>query len=265
MYIKRSFTVAIMESFTWAPLDLKKRCKFNLGSYALIILNRPIVLPPDEMMTLWREATLRSTVDGGTTRWFEFLKQHKLDVTYPDIVSGDFDSISPSLLKTCEEHGVYVERTVDQNYTDFEKALHVIKQQCDKKLDTLLVLLDVSCRLDHTFANLNTLYRVKDIFPDQDIKAFLLTSVSLTWILNPGHHTISIPSYLRDEQEWCGILPFTPVKNHVTTTGLKWNLDNLTIEFGGLISSSNTYDGSPEVTLTTDFEIIWCMGYRQED
>lgn len=89
------------------------------------------------------------------------------------------------------------------------------------------MILDVSGRLDHTFSNLNTLHRTRSIFSDYHTKAYLLTSVSLTWILNPGHHTISIPSYIRDEEEWCGILPFTPVKNHITTTGLKWNLGKL--------------------------------------
>lgn len=73
-------------------------------------------------------------MDGGTTRWFDFLKQHNIDVTFPDIVSGDFDSISSSLLNTCEENGVYVEKTPDQNYTDFEKSLYIIKQRCDKKV-----------------------------------------------------------------------------------------------------------------------------------
>lgn len=44
-----------MECFSWSPLDLSKKYQFNLGNYALIILNRPIVLPPNEMMTLWKE------------------------------------------------------------------------------------------------------------------------------------------------------------------------------------------------------------------
>nr|ATU82997.1 secreted hypothetical protein [Pristhesancus plagipennis] len=252
-----------MAKFSWSPLDLKEPFKLNLKNYAVLILNRPISLPSKLMESLWNGASVRSTVDGGTTTWFDYVKKHdlKLNNKYPDIISGDFDSISPELLKTCEENGVYVEKTPDQDYTDFEKAIWVIKRHYAKQLDSLIAVIDNADRLDHTFSNLNTLYRVRQsIFPETNTTAFILSSVSLTWMLEPGQHSVSIPNYLSKQQVWCGILPFKPVKNHITTTGLKWNLENNSVEFGGLISSSNTYDGSNEVTINTDAEILWSMG-----
>ncbi|KAK9503888.1 hypothetical protein O3M35_010354 [Rhynocoris fuscipes] len=266
LFVLRLSSSTRMAKFSWSPLDLKEQDKLDLKNYAVLILNRPISLPTKLMESLWNGASIRSTVDGGTTNWFDYVEKHELKLKnkYPDIISGDFDSISPELLKKCEEHGVYVEKTPDQDYTDFEKAIWVIKRRYTKQLDSIIAIIDNADRLDHTFSNLNTLYRVRQsIFPETNTTAFILSSVSLTWILEPGQHSISIPSYLRDNQVWCGILPFKPVKNHITTTGLKWNLENNSVEFGGLISSSNTYD-SNEVTVNTDAEILWSMGLKTD-
>ena len=32
------------------------------------------------------------------------------------------------------------------------------------------------------------------------------------------------------------------------------------MQYGSLISTSNTYDGHPEVTITTDVHLLWSMG-----
>lgn len=32
------------------------------------------------------------------------------------------------------------------------------------------------------------------------------------------------------------------------------------MQFGGLVSTSNTYDKYPEVTINTDISLIWTMG-----
>lgn len=42
-------------------------------------------------------------------------------------------------------------------------------------------------------------------------------------------------------------------------------LDNTTIQMGGLISSSNTYDNCSEVTVSTDSPVVWTMGIEPLD
>lgn len=37
------------------------------------------------------------------------------------------------------------------------------------------------------------------------------------------------------------------------------------MEFGGLISTSNTYSGEPEVTVKTDTLLLWSMGLGSTD
>lgn len=61
------------------------------------------------------------------------------------------------------------------------------------------------------------------------------------------------------QKSWCGLLPFGYPVNCISTTGLKWNLNNTTMQFGGLISTSNTYEDC-EVTVNTDTSVIWTMG-----
>lgn len=83
------------------------------------------------------------------------------------------------------------------------------------------MLVDSSGRLDQILANLNTLFKSSKLMGN--IKIFLLGSNSLTWLLPQGDHIIHIPSCLRENQEWCSLLPVGG-PCIVTTTGLKWNL-----------------------------------------
>lgn len=85
----------------------------------------------------------------------------------------------------------------------------------------MFVLVDSSGRLDQIIANINTLFRSHEIM--SNVRIFLLSSNSLTWLLNKGEHVIHIPSCLRENEEWCALLPIGS-SCIVTTTGLKWNL-----------------------------------------
>lgn len=52
----------------------------------------------------------------------------------------------------------------------------------------------------------------------------MLASNSLTWLLMEDViHTINIPLTLRENQEWCALIP-VGASCRATTTGLKWNL-----------------------------------------
>ncbi|KAF6215592.1 hypothetical protein GE061_010348 [Apolygus lucorum] len=250
----------IAGAIEWSPLHPCEPMSFSLGSYALMILNVPIQVPASVVCKLWEGAVIRSTVDGGTDRWLKFLQDSNATVTkpFPEIVSGDFDSIKPETLASCRNNGCDVVETLDQDYTDFEKGLRAMITRCKSPVESVLVISECTGRIDQTYSNINTLRLGAELPGNPSL--FILTSDSITWHLRRGKHIIHVPQHLRDKQQWCAILPFEPKENHITSTGLKWDLTSHCIKFGGLISSSNTYGDSETVTVDTDAEIIWSMG-----
>ncbi|RZC33852.1 thiamine pyrophosphokinase 1, partial [Asbolus verrucosus] len=251
----------------WDPCEnLLVKCKDP--NYAVVILNTYIKFQPSFLLNLWNQAKVKILVDGGTERWLSWLKLHNVDfdkVNPPDLITGDMDSLSENTLdffvanKMCK-----VVRTPDQNETDFTKALRELNKFCisqNDKIDIVYVIAENCGRFDQILANINTLYKAGNIL--KNVKIFLIASKSLTWLLSEGiTHTINIPLNLRQNHEWCALIPIGS-PSFVSTSGLKWNLDKSKMEFGDLVSTSNTYDDvSSAITVHTDKTIVWSMGIK---
>lgn len=101
--------------------------------------------------------------------------------------------------------------------------------------------------------NLQTLYLAKEM---NCPPVYLISDKCLTWLLHKGKHRIKVNHRFLGFS--VGLIPLNVC--HVTTTGLKWNLNNTELKFGGLVSTSNTYeDHSDYVTVETDNHLIWTM------
>jgi thiamine pyrophosphokinase len=87
------------------------------------------------------------------------------------------------------------------------------------------VLAETSGRLDQILSNINTLFKVKKLdFPNADrVKVYMISSNSISWLLEQGTHKIHIPEHVIKKQLWCALIPIGG-KSLVTTKGLKWNL-----------------------------------------
>jgi thiamine pyrophosphokinase len=75
-------------------------------------------------------------VDGGTNRWFNFLKG--ADFIAPELITGDMDSIKQSVLTYFKKRGSQIILTPNQNETDFTKALrHIHRHITSQNLQVL--------------------------------------------------------------------------------------------------------------------------------
>ncbi|XP_021941184.1 thiamin pyrophosphokinase 1 isoform X3 [Zootermopsis nevadensis] len=247
----------------WNPHDILDvgNVSFRFG---LLVLNQPINIERELMFSLWNRASLRVTVDGGTNRWFRFLQGG--NCVAPELITGDMDSIKQNVLTHFKREGSQIIPTPNQNETDFTKALrhvhgHIISKNL--QLDGIIAVCETSGRLDQILANLNTLYKAKDIVGN--VPVYQLAKNSLSWLLAAGSHQINVGDATVKKGCWCSLVALGAGVERVTTTGLKWNLDDRVMEFGGTISTSNTYSGDPVVTVKTSGSLVWSMGLCDDD
>ncbi|XP_062121944.1 thiamin pyrophosphokinase 1 [Drosophila sulfurigaster albostrigata] len=266
------------KEYKWMPNNLISE-NFRLGpnGHVCIVLNRRIQVPAHVVKRLWKNAILRCTVDGGSNHWRNFVvsqaqqaalrqtEQTMSDsdndttpvaelVEPPDLITGDFDSITEETIEFFKSTPKI--NTPDQDATDFTKAFTVLQPvMVQRKVKDVVVFHDCSGRLDQVMANLNTLYKMQK----DNCNVYLLSGDSITWLLRPGKHTIQIPLDLVTNQRWCSLIPVGSPAHNVTTTGLKWNLYHAQLDFGGMVSTSNTYS-TEFVQVQTDGNLIWSMG-----
>lgn len=265
----------------WYPIKYlqEESQKFKDENYAIVVLNRPINVA--KFPELWNKgeiysihfilfktlssaATIRQCVDGGLNRFIEYKEKCTELLKPPYLISGDFDSCSLKSMEYAKSEKCKIVETPDQNETDFTKALHALAPELEQmEINSVLVVCDSSGRLDQIMANINTLFKSRSFFKGS-CEVMLLSSNSLSFLLLPGSHAIHIPRKIVSSKNWCGLIPFT--KSIVSTKGLKWNLNNTCMEFGGMVSTSNTYRNDAEyVQVTTNNSLIWSMGIFPKD
>jgi thiamine pyrophosphokinase len=209
-------------------------------------------------------AAIRITVDGGTNKWLDWIKKHNLEdkLGAPHLITGDLDSIANETIEYFSEKSKVIE-TLDQDETDFTKSLRVLEPFILKlKIENIIVLCESSGRLDQILANINTLFKSLQKPAEISRPIFILSANSISWLLEAGDHQIIIPDTVK--KLWCGLIPFEPTT--VTTSGLKWNLTNYEMKFGGIVSTSNKYDETSDfVTISTNKPLLWSMGISNID
>lgn len=136
----------------------------------------------------------------------------------PDLVTGDFDSIQniPS--------SVEIINTPDQNFTDFDKALMILKERGFVTID---VYGGSGKEHDHFLGNISTALQWKAIlnitfFDDFGSYFFIKKNIKLT---NLKGRNISL-------------IPF-PIAHEIITEGLLYPIKNETLTFGKRIGTRN--------------------------
>lgn len=125
-----------------------------------------------------------------------------------------------------------MQKIKDQDTTDFDKTLKFILETTSS-VKNVVALNCFGGRLDHTLAILNSAHIFEK---SSDLKIQLMNESCLARLI---HHQEVVINYYGLEGRNCGVLPlFGPV--NLETVGLQWNLDSSqTVQFSGLISTSN--------------------------
>ncbi|CAG5125073.1 unnamed protein product [Candidula unifasciata] len=221
---------------------------------ALIILNRPVDVPL--LKKLWKKSLFTAVTDGAVNQ-LEFSLGDQKEKYIPNIITGDFDSAEPALLDYYKNKAVNIIPTPDQDETDFTKCVRLVYDHIDQTAtDHIVAIGAFGGRMDHCLANINTLYTALTL---SKAPLYLFSDNSMACLLDKGEHTLHCDTGL--EGDWVGLVPVGQPANHVTTTGLKYNLTNHRMAFGELISTSNSL-ADKTVKVTTDHPLLWIMGYN---
>lgn len=129
----------------------------------------------------------------------------------PDLILGDLDSAPLSLLEKYR-HIPQIE-TPDQDKTDLEKAVEYL---FNFRFETFSVCGALGKRIDHTLTNIYLLcrYPCKIIFESEDEICFALTKM----------HTLNCRI-----GQTVSLIPISSEVSGVTTKGLKWEMNNKTL------------------------------------
>ncbi len=147
----------------------------------------------------------------------------------PDLVIGDFDSISATA-----RQAIAPERQrhrPGQDDTDFDKALAEIRAPF------LLAVGFTGARLDHTLAGVSTLLR------NPGARLIVDSGADLCFLCPPSLH-LALPPGTR-----ISLYPMRPL--HCRSDGLRWPTDALTLDPFAMIGTSNA-SAAPSVTLAPD-------------
>ncbi|OAQ33456.1 Thiamin pyrophosphokinase [Linnemannia elongata AG-77] len=230
------------------------------GKFALIILNQPILIHRTLFNNVWQNATYRFCADGGANRLYDLLKTDEERSRYeflPDYIRGDLDSLRDSVKNYYQSKGVPVEGVDDEYSTDFMKCVELVRAPLEGRRASnlgIIALGGTGGRFDQSMSSIHHLYIL-----NQERQATLVSDESIVVVLGAGTHDITCN--LDIEGPTCGIIPVGSTEAILTTTGLKWDIEDWKTSFGTQISTSNALAES-KVTIKTNAPVVWTTELR---
>ncbi|MFZ4929959.1 thiamine diphosphokinase [Chryseobacterium sp. Mn2064] len=152
---------------------------------------------------------------------FHYVKRMNFPLDKLDFISGDFDSHSGADEEMYQEKFIL---TLDQDKTDFHKALEII---LEKGFSEVEVLGGSGGEQDHFLGNLTVAYAFKD---RMNIKFYDEFS---EYYFIPNHFTLK-----GAKNRMVSLYPF-PAVNNITTKGLNWPLTNGNLSITSRIGTRN--------------------------
>ncbi|UMM24891.1 hypothetical protein L5515_004910 [Caenorhabditis briggsae] len=177
---------------------------------------------------LWNSAKYRVATDGAINA----ILKRKESVEWPHVICGDFDSMEAGI----DTRNAKLLHLPDQDHTDLTKTIQWCLEQLSEnqwKFEGILVLGGLNGRFDHTMSTLSTLIHfLKAATP-------IIVADAYNMVLALPQGTSEIHVELEKTSKMCGVIPITQKETIVTSKGLKYEMANLPLAFGKLISTSN--------------------------
>ncbi len=146
----------------------------------------------------------------------------------PDYILGDLDSINKSIISYYKEKGVkFKEFPKRKDETDTQLCIHLAKELGALEIHLLGAL---GGRIDHTIANINLMYYIKEL----GIKPVIKNSSEDIYIAKD--EKIQIKGNCKDT---ISILPIKGDVEGITLKDLEYPLNDATIKYGNPIGISN--------------------------
>ncbi len=145
----------------------------------------------------------------------------------PDVVIGDFDSLKSSVPKEIE----VVKYPTDKDKTDLEICIdYALERGCD----TIFMLGALGGRIDHTIGSLCAMKYVLE----RGASPMILNGKSRIYLID---NEIQIS---RDNFDYVSLIPCTDKVTGITTTGLKYELNNDELLKSNSLGISNEFYGN---------------------
>lgn len=197
-----------------------------MNTATLVVAGEP---PGDEVLGDLPQTAWVVAVDAG------LVHAKTLGLT-PDVVIGDFDSVSPSALADVDDERL-IRHPVDKDATDLELAMDLVLAR--PGLDRVVVVGGAGGRLDHFLGNANVL--CSNRYADLDID----------WVSSAGRACV-VRTYVEihgNPGQTVSLIPMGGDALGVTTVGLRWRLDGENLRFGSSRGISNVL-GAPAATVS---------------
>ena len=176
----------------------------------------------DSILSALKEEDLIIAADGGA--------HHCVAAgLWPNVVVGDMDSITTSLIKELREHETQlILYPQNKDQTDLELALSLA---AEKGYREVLLLGMFGGRLDQSLANILLLTRDEW----QDLRLIISAEPDTAYLMRDRDEI----SLLGHPGDIVSLIPLSSLVEDVSTQGLRWSLDHADLNLGNTLSVSN--------------------------
>ena len=173
----------------------------------------------------------------------EALNKLKVKPTY---IVGDFDSVENKVLKKYERLNIKIKRLVpEKDLTDTQSALELA---IELGAIEIIMIGAIGTRIDHTLANIHIM------------KEAIKRNINIK-IINENNEIKIIDKSIKikkdDNYKYISIIPLTTKVTGITIKGMKYKLENYTLEIGNSLGISNEQiSEEAEINITDGILII---------